>query len=209
MSKSLSEFQLRTAFRLILGTLLVTAAVFYWLQNRDYLPGGHISLIKLAWLSCAILFWYLLPSLLLLDDRMPAAARRVCIVLLVGMILRGVIELLMMYVSGNWHPWMGIGHDLFMLALLTVLIVPLRLGADRLYSVYFLVAALMFIPESGFAWYMLNYASERGATVYFVPGDPQHNGVMAITAICVIALLTYLTFFYRQWMNEKTRHQLP
>jgi hypothetical protein len=209
MSKSLSEAQLGLAFRTILGSLLVAAAVFYWLQNNDYLPGGHISLVKLAWLGYAILFWYLLPGLLLMDARMPAGARRVCIALLAGMLLRGVVELVMMYASGNWHPWMGISHNLLMLMLLSATLVPLVNHAERLYSIYFLVAMLMFIPESGFAWYMLNYASEPGATVYFVPGDPQHRGVMTITGACVLALSIYLYFFYRQWMNDQTRHQLP
>ena len=209
MSKSLSEPQLRIAIRITLGALFVAAAVFYWLQNSEYLPGGHISLVKLSWLGCAILFWYLLPSLLLMDTRMPAAARRVCVILLAGMMLRALVELFMMYVSGNWHPWMGISHNLLMLVLLSAVLVPLKNHADRVYSVYFLVATLMFIPESGFAWYMLNYASEPGATVYFVPGDPQHQGVMAITATCVLALSIYLIFFYRQWMNDQTRHQLP
>ena len=209
MSKSLSDAQLKTGFGAILGALLVVAAAFYYLQNTGYLPGGHIAPIKLAWLSCAILFWYLLPGLLLMDARMPSAARRACQVLLVGMLLRGVVELFMMYATASWHPWMGISHNLVMLAIMTMMLVPLRAQADRLYSAYLLVATLMFIPESGFAWYMLKHATPSGATVYFVPGDAQHQLVLAITAVCVAALSIYLVFFYRQWMNEQTRHQLP
>ena len=205
MSKSLSEPWLRAGFGAILGILLVAAAVFYALQNSGYLPGGRISAIKLAWLGCAILFWYLLPGLLLLDGRLQGAARRACIVLLVGMLLRGVVELFMMYVTENWHPWMGISHNVLMLALMVVVIAPLRKDPDRLYSGYMLVAAAMFIPESGFAWYMLTYATDSGATVYFVSGDPRHGAILAITAFCVIALLTYLFFFSRQWLYGQTQ----
>jgi len=207
-SKSLSEPQLRVAFRSVLGVLLTAAAAFYLLQNDGHLPGGQISPIKLAWLGCAILFWFLLPALLLLDSRMPGAARRACAVLLAGMILRGLIELFMMYVTGNWHPWMGISHDVFMLALMSTLIIPLRSNPDRLYSGYLLVATAMFIPESGFAWYMLTYATEPGATVYFVAGFSAHAGVLIVTANCVLALLAYLIFFYRKWLYGQTRRQL-
>jgi len=207
-SKSLSEPQLRVAFRSVMAVLLAAAAAFYFLQNAGHLPGGQISPIKLAWLGCAILFWFLLPALLLLDSRMPPAARRACAVLLAGLILRGLIELYMMYVTGNWHPWMGISHNVFMLALMSALIIPLRKNPDRLYSGYLLVATAMFIPESGFAWYMLTYATEPGATVYFVAGFSAHAGVLIITAICVLALLGYLIFFYRKWLNGQTRRQL-
>ena len=208
MSRSLSEPQLRAAFHSILGVLLVTAAAFYFVQNGGHLPGGQISPIKLAWLGCAILFWFLLPALLLLDSRMPEAAKRACAVLLVAMVLRGVVELFMMYVTGNWHPWMGISHDVFMLALMSALIIPLRNNPDRLYSGYLLVATAMFIPESGFAWYMLNHATEPGATVYFVAGLSGHATVLAVTAICVLALSGYLIFFCRNWLYGKTRRQL-
>lgn len=207
-SRSLSEPQLRVAFRSVIAVLLMAAAAFYLLQNAGHLPGGQISPIKLAWLGCAILFWFLLPALLLLDSRMPEAARRACAVLLAGMILRGLIELYMMYVSGNWHPWMGISHDVFMLVLMSALIYPLRNNPDRLYSGFLLVATAMFIPESCFAWYMLTYATEPGATVYFVAGFSAHTGVLTITAICVLALLAYLIFFYRKWLNGQTRRQL-
>lgn len=208
MSRSLSEQQLRTGFHGVVGVLLAAAAAFYVLQNGGYLPGGQISPIKLAWLACAILFWFLLPGLLLLDGRMSGPARRACAVLLVGMILRGLIELFMMYVTGNWHPWMGISHDVLMLVLMSAVIAPLRNTPDRLYLVYLLVATAMFIPESGFAWYMLTYATEPGATVYFVAGFSGHSTVLTVTAICVFALLAFLIFFYRKWLYGQTRRQL-
>ena len=95
-----------------------------------------------------------------------------------------------------------------MLVLMSALIIPLRNNSDRLYSGYLLVATAMFIPESGFAWYMLNHATEPGATVYFVAGLSRHASVLTVTAICVLALLGYLIFFYRKWLNGQTRRQL-
>lgn len=205
MSRSLSEHQLRTGFGVVIGGLALLAAAFYSMQNSGALPGGQISAIKLAWLGCAILFWYLLPGLLLLDGRMPPAARRGCIILLVSMLVRGVVELFMMYKTENWHPWMGIGHDIFMAILMSVVTVALFRKSDRLYAGYLAVATAMFIPEAGFAWYMLAYATDPGATVYFVSGDPRHGKIMIVTAVCVTALIMYLVLFSRHWLYGQTK----
>ena len=205
MSRSLSDYQLRARLGIVLGGLVLVAAVFYSLQNNGFLPGGRISAIMLAWLGCAILFWYLLPGWLLMDDRRPPAARRACTVLLVGMLLRGVVELLMMYVTKNWHPWMGISHDAAMFALMLVITMPLFRRTDRAYAGYLAVATSMFVPEAGFAWYMLVHATDPGATVYFVAGDPRHSEILFVTAVCVIALIAYLFFFSRHWLYGQTK----
>lgn len=205
MFRSLSNHQLRAGLGIVIGGLVLAAAAFYSLQNSGVLPGGQISAIKLAWLGCAILFWYLLPGLLLMDGRMPRAARLACIVLLVGMLLRGVVELFMMYVTTNWHPWMGISHDVLMIVLMLLVAIPLFRESDRLYAGYLAVATAMFILESGFAWYMLAHATDPGATVYFVSGDPRHSGIMMVTTVCVIALIGYLIFFFRYWLYGQTK----
>jgi len=205
MSRSLSDRQLRAGFGIVIGALVLLAVAFYSLQNRGVLPGGQISAIKLAWLGCAILFWYLLPGLLLMDGRMPRAARRACIILLVSMLLRGIIELFMMYVTGNWHPWMGISHDVVMLVLMLAVVIPLFRESDRLYAGYLTVATAMFIPETGFAWYMLEHATDPGTTVYFVSGDPRHGEIMIVTAVCVISLIVYLVFFSGHWLYGQTK----
>lgn len=205
MSKSLSERQLRAGFGIVIGGLALLAAAFYSMQNSGALPGGQISAIKLAWLGCAILFWYLLPGLLLMHGRMPPAARRACIVLLASMLVRGGVELFMMYKTDNWHPWMGIGHDVFMIFLMLVVTIPLFRESDRLYAGYLAVATAMFAAEAGFAWYMLTYATDPGATVYFVSGDPRHGGIMTVTAVCVTALIVYLVLFSRHWLYGQTK----
>ncbi len=205
MFRSLSDYQLRAGLGIVIGGLVLVAAAFYSLQNSGFLPGGQISAIKLAWLGCAILFWYLLPGLLLMDGRMPRAARLACIVLLVGMLLRAVVELFMMYATGNWHPWMGISHDVLMIVLMLLVAIPLFRESDRLYAGYLAVATAMFIPEAGFAWYMLVHATDSGATVYFVAGDPRHGGIMIVTAVCVTALILYLIYFSRHWLYGQTK----
>lgn len=208
MFESSSDRRLRAGFGIVVGTLALSAAVFYPLQNSGALPGGQVAPVKLAWLACAILFWYLLPGLLLLDRRMPRAARLAVTVLLANMLARAVIELYMMYVTKNWHPWLGIGHDILSLLMMVAVTLPVLREPGRLYAGYLAVAGAMFVPEALFAWYMLKNVgvpvlTSAGApvqTVYFVPDDPAHGGIMAVTAICVAALVAYLVGFSRRWL---------
>lgn len=187
-----------------MATIVLLAAAFYPLQNSGLLPGGQISPVKLAWLACAILFWYLLPVLLLLDERMAGAARRACFVLLGSMSIRAVAELFMMYVTGNWHPWMGISHNLVTFALMLFVLAPAMKDKQPVYAGYLLVATAMFIPETGFAWYLYAQAAASGEVLYFVSDSPRHNAVMYLTTGCVSVLLVYLILFSRQWLYGRT-----
>ncbi len=200
MSKSLSERGLRVGLGLSLSGLALAAVIFYGAQNSGSLPGGRIAPVKLAWLACAILFWYLLPALLLTDRRLSQAGRFVVSVLLANMIARAVIELALMYVTGGWHPWMGIGHDLFSLLVLLALVTHFWGEMEGFCRSYLLVAAIMFIPEGIFAWYMLNNVGVAGETVYFVPDEAVHQPIMLATAICVALLIVYLGVFSRRWL---------
>lgn len=204
MCASLSDRGLRTGFGTAVGAILLLAALFYPLQNSGWLPGGQISVVKLAWLACAILFWYLLPALLLFDSRMRGAVRRACIVLLVSMSVRAVVELFMMYVTGNWHPWMGISHDVFTFVLMLVVLAPAMKQGQPLYAGYLLVATGMFIPETYFAWYLYAQTAAPGEVLYFVSDSPRHNAVMYLTTGCVSVLLVYLILFSRQWLYGRT-----
>ena len=201
MSVSLSESQLKTGFFASLTALAVAAILFYGMQNAGLLPGGSIAPIKLAWLATAVLFWYLIPALLLLDRRMPAPARIACSVLLVNMILRALVELILMYGTATWHPWMGIGHDVFSVCLMLLVLRPCYGSSDRSYCEYLFVATAMFVPEAVFAWYMLAKAKVAGTTIYFVPDEPAHHAIMMTTAFCILLLCIFLIRFSRQWLR--------
>ncbi len=205
MFKSSSEPRLIIGFVGAFAALVVLALVFYPLQNAGVLPGGQVAIVKVAWLAYAILFWYMLPALLLCDARISPTARFAVSVLLLSMLARGVVELYMMYVTSNWHPWMGIAHNLFTLSLMLLILVVTFRTMERLYWVYLVVASAMFVPESGFAWYMLTNVSEPGSAVYFVSGDTQHRWIMNLTLTCVVALTAYLIFFLRQWLYGQTK----
>lgn len=206
MFKSLSERSLRAGLGLSLAGIALAAAIFYPLQNSGALPGGQVAPLKLAWLGCAILFWYVLPALLLLDERISWAARLAVTILLANMVARAIIELVMMYVTKNWHPWLGIGHDVVSFFVMLVLTTHAVRGASRLYAGYLVVATSIFVPEAIFAWYMLENVGVPGEAVYFVPNDPAHAPIMLATAVCVALLVGYLAFFSRQWLYGQTEH---
>ncbi len=74
MLTCVSEQGLRRLLLASLGLLVLAAFVFYDRQNSAGAIGGGIALPKLLWLASAILFWFVLPLLFLLDARVVAQA---------------------------------------------------------------------------------------------------------------------------------------
>lgn len=114
----------------------VTAAVAWFArgQNRSGRAGGRISLPKALWLNYTLLSWFVFPAALLRHPGMSAATRRTLAAHLASFGARGAAELWMLYRTRSWRVAYGVGHDLFDLALLSVLLGRNRpLGsADRL-----------------------------------------------------------------------------
>ncbi len=192
--------QLRGLLWAALGLLGVAAVIFHGLQNAPHAVGGAIALPKLLWLALALWFWYVLPLLFVLDARL-RPTRALHALFAANMLARALIELWMMYVSSNWHPYYGIAHDLFSAALVLYLSYALPfdaplLGAQRS---FFLVLGLMFLLETGFAVYMLNNVHSLGP-VYFVPTGAAHRGVLTITWVAVGALLFYAVALIKEWL---------
>lgn len=191
------------AGRRLLSVVLMTgmaALLFYVVQNSGRLEGGNIALSKLLWLAYAILFWFCLPTLIVLDTRTSAVWRRIYAIFLVNMLLRAAIELFMMYVTNSWSPYYGIGHDLFTILLLFTMAAAYRkqLQSGLFLNNLFTIVA-MFAVEVGFVLYMLLKVSGGEHTVYFVPGDQQHAAVLQITWLVNILLTIYLYVFSRRW----------
>ncbi|MEK7486072.1 MAG: hypothetical protein AABZ60_17250, partial [Planctomycetota bacterium] len=92
--------------------LLELAGFFFRQQNRSETIGGKISRVKMFWLLFALTSWFLIPSLLACDSHVILPSRK----LLGGFALlmwgRAGVEFLMLYVTKNWKPPLGIAHDL-------------------------------------------------------------------------------------------------
>jgi vacuolar-type H+-ATPase subunit I/STV1 len=103
---------------LALVGLSVLLGLFFWrTQNVRKARGGRISPPKLAWLFYAIFLWFLLCPLVALDSVLHPGLRAVIGAFTACMWLRGLAELYMLYVSKNWRPPYGIGHDVLCILL--------------------------------------------------------------------------------------------
>lgn len=204
----------RSLYRQLTAVFIVLvsiAALFYFLQNAGHFSGGQIALPKLIWLAYAILFWFVLPALIVKDARVPRAWTRIYRVYLYNMMLRAAAELYMMYVSGNWSPRYGIAHDLFSIVLLLSLMHVYRheLKHDIFY-LYACALVLMLATEIVFVFYLMSNVIKNGATVFFVPADERHVAVLSVTWFSIAVLTGFLLVFCRRWVNGEfafTRHR--
>jgi hypothetical protein len=208
-----SERRLRLVALLSVAVIAIATVAFHWVQNRAALTGGAVAWPKSVWLGCAILFWIVLPALLARDARLGTPWRTPFVLLLVLMLLRAAIELWMLYVSHNWSPFYGIAHDA---ACLTVLwwfarraLRGVAFGqlerVERAAFVHAIATGALFVPEMYFAWYMqANFRTQGDDPLYFVPDDPAHAGVLALTTVADVAAVLYLPGFLYAWLYGKT-----
>jgi hypothetical protein len=218
MSTWFSERRLRVAALSGVAGIAMATVTFHVSQNQMALTGGGIAWSKSVWLGCAILFWFVLPALLISDARLAAAWRMPFALLLFLMGLRGVIELWMLYVSHNWSPFYGIAHDAACLAALWWFALRAaagttslrQAGLQRTAFVHAIATGLLFIPEMYFAWYMqANFRTQGDHPVYFVPNSAAHAGVLALTAAADAAAVLYLPGFLYAWLHGKTEVARP
>jgi hypothetical protein len=209
-----SERRLRLVALLAVAGIALATVAFHGVQNREALTGGAVAWPKSVWLGCAILFWIVLPALLASDARLATAWRTPFAVLLVLMLLRGAIELWMLYVSHNWSPFYGIAHDAVCLIALGWFARRAARGVafgqlerlERTALVHAIATAALFLPEMYFAWYMqANFRTQGDDPLYFVPDDPAHAGVLAVTTMADLTAMLYLPAFLYAWLYGKTQ----
>lgn len=199
--------------RYALGVLSLLAALaaagigFYSTQNATGRIGGEMAVQKMLWLYYAIVLWLVLPGAILFDARASSPLRAAYGALFALMSLRAVVEGWMLYVSHNWSPWYGIGHDVLCMIVGGIGIVgvartrniPARV--DRWLFVHLVVTVLAFLPEIYFAHYMLaNFNTTGDAAIYFVPDDPGHREVLHVTWVVVAFFSLYLPVFLWRWI---------
>lgn len=93
---------------------------FHKVQSSGAL-GGRISRAKAYWLPFAIWFWFVVCPVVGFDAAVHEGARRALLLFGLFMWLRGAVEMVMLYVTKNWRPPMGITHDVLCALLVLVL----------------------------------------------------------------------------------------
>jgi len=98
---------------IVMALLLVVFGVRFHAKQKPGAIGGPISAAKAFWLPFAIYFWFIVCGVLAVDDALPPALAMVYAAMALSMWLRGIAEMVMLYVTHNWRPPMGIAHDAF------------------------------------------------------------------------------------------------
>ncbi|MEO7650342.1 MAG: hypothetical protein ABIZ80_07725 [Bryobacteraceae bacterium] len=183
--------------------MAAAAMAFAFLQNTLAATGGAIAWSKLIWLACAILCWYLLPAWILQDRRLGSPMRKVHAIFYASMLLRGIIELWMIYGPKIWHPHYGATHDVLTAAIVAGLTIRAKDGnsVDPILRVHAFALSLMLVAETGFGLYFAaNFLTQGEGALYFVPADGRHDAILRATAAADVMVLIYLSWFVRRWL---------
>jgi hypothetical protein len=202
---STSVCNARLRLEALAGVLLLTLGAIWFeaTQNRGGGFGGAIAPPKLAWLAYALFAWYILPPMLARDERVQPSLRLLYRLFFWNMVVRGVVELALMYLWRAWHPYLGVLHDMFSIALLLWLQrrVTAARGLDLKLLRHSYVLISMFVLEIGFALYFAaHFATRGGNALYFVPDDERYTYILKSTSIAVICLTLYFPWFLRGWL---------
>lgn len=146
-------------FYIIIFSLLFILFGFYFnhRQNNQKGIGGKISRAKFLWLMLAVYEWFLFP-LFLLTFPLSTPFKWCVVSFALNLWTRGIVELLMLYRFKNWQPPYGVGHDIFTMIHITVLIF-FTFGKNQNYIellvlLWFFKLMIMFIVE---CYYAMNF----------------------------------------------------
>jgi nitrite reductase/ring-hydroxylating ferredoxin subunit len=195
---------------LVLGAagLGLYGAAFHTLQNRPGTLGGPITVENAAWLTYAMLAWYVIPACLASDARLPGALRRLQGLLLASFALRGLAEAYLLWGPKAWIPPYGIGHDVATIALVYALrwhmrdaLAAVRDVRARRWLAFGHVQAAAMVAEAGFAtWF---YALMAGQTdrLWFAAYTPLFADLNAVMR--VVVPLFVLDAVRRVWLEAR------
>lgn len=190
------------------GTLTLFGAIcawFYVRQNAGVQVGGEISAPKMLWLGYAVAAWFIIPAFLWSDPKVSAQVRKGLRFFWVVMMVRGVIELILIYGFGHWHPWYGIGHDLLAFAI----VLWWRLKAapdgdrDRWTLRYGDTLLLGLLAETVFAWIFLQSGVFRDG-VYFASTHPTWTLVNYLTTVVVAVVYADLALVLGSYFSQRS-----
>jgi hypothetical protein len=164
----------RPSLAVALAVLAMAALVFQHRQNVAGGIGGPISLPKLLWLTYALAAWFVLPYYFWRAGALSPGLRRVFGLHLSSFILRGAVELWLIFVLVAWIPPYGIAHDVFDILLITAALraVPTAASAAERAARRFLTSIrIALCCEIAFAW-LFHQAVDARTGIYFASSDP-------------------------------------
>lgn len=133
----------RVALLASLAGCVLAAFWFRSKQNRAHAMGGKISNPKLLWLFFAIWFWLFECAVLAFEPSLPQGYRLILGVQAASMWARGALEMVMLYVTRNWRPPIGITHDVVCIVTVLGLMLAVPLPLDSAWGLF--APALVFM----------------------------------------------------------------
>ncbi len=94
----------RFALLLWIAALAVISGWFYYRQNFAGQIGGEMSIAKLLWLDYAIIAWFFLPFFFCRSHVISPTLRWIYGGHLITFVVRGIIELWLLYITIAWIP---------------------------------------------------------------------------------------------------------
>ena len=132
-----------------LGACVLAALWFRSKQNRAHTMGGKISNPKLLWLFFAIWFWLFECAVLAFEPALPFGYRVIVGVHAASMWARGALEMVMLYVTRNWRPPIGITHDVLCALTVLGLVLALPLPLDSAWGLFAPALVAMLLVSLG------------------------------------------------------------
>lgn len=150
----------KTHLLALIGAFFVAliALAFARRQNRYRAMGGAISRPKQVWLGLAIFDWFVLAPLVALDPACPPGLALGLGAFGAFMWARGLAEMVMLYVTKNWRPPIGISHDVLCILLLVGVLLygwselTIQGGVHAWILAYYLSLIGSLVAEIWFAW---------------------------------------------------------
>ncbi len=198
-------------FVVVGAAVLVLFGVFFKKRQERGGLGGSISRAKTFWLCFAIFFWFIVAPAVGMDESLPLPLRRVFLAVGASMWLRGVVEMVMLYVTRNWRPPFGVAHDIVtILLILGALVVgatePVSHDATSIATAALVVALLASLiieivhARTFFAVVGRGTVGDDG--VWFADEhDPRFTAINRRTRLWNCILCTAVLFYFIAWFT--------
>ena len=188
------------------SSFYLLAALFYILQNNIIQIGGQVAFVKVLWLMTAIFLWFVFPVFIFSSSRLGHKCRAWLRLFWLLMVIRAFVELTMMYITKNWHPYLGIAHDLICAVLLLAALFNAG-RTPRFMKLTYVFLCMTLLVEAIFAFYMFTQVKSSDP-VYFVPNHSEHHSIFMASWIAVASCILFLVYFTRKWVLFHLRGRL-
>jgi hypothetical protein len=178
--------------------------VFYYRQNFAGQLGGRMAFVKLLWLDYSLVALFLVPFFFWRSPAVSSGLRRIHGAHLASFAVRGVIELWLLYVTIRWIPPYGIAHDVFAIALITLLLARHRPTAsasapNRAARQFLTALRVSLAVEILLAW--LFYRATGGRIgIYFADDGARFALINGLTWVAVLA--AYANLARTLWLGR-------